>query len=277
MKNFKKTFALIILFSVILVFSIFPVTAAAISVPHVYTITDEGIEIDVKYKKAATNKITFNANGGKIGSKKTVDMNIKKGSKIKKFPGIPKRTGYTFHGWFTKKKGGKEITKNAKPGKSLTYFAQWKKVSVSSKLVGHWQREDGLRWGSNFDYFDISKTHYAWYDYYFFSNGRFQYYCTEYGIMHKIEGKYSVSNGKIYFKERKWYKFGHNIPISEISNYGVNDPKNNYELIAPMPNMISEYMLEKDYLKIGYQRISYDMDPNYVYPHDGKYKGYKKV
>ena len=44
-----------------------------------------------------------------------------------------------------------------------------------------------------------------------------------------------------------------------------------------MPNMISEYKLESDYLKIGYQRISYDMDPDYVYPHDGNYKGYKKI
>ena len=67
------------------------------------------------------------------------------------------------------------------------------------------QRDDSLRWGSRLDPFNSSKTHYAWYDYYFFANGRFQYYCTENGLMHKIEGKYSISNGKIYFKERKWH------------------------------------------------------------------------
>jgi len=28
------------------------------------------VDIDAKYKKASTSKVTFNANGGKIGSKR---------------------------------------------------------------------------------------------------------------------------------------------------------------------------------------------------------------
>jgi uncharacterized repeat protein (TIGR02543 family) len=80
-------------------------------------------------EKAASYKITWNGNGGKIGSKKTVSATVKKGSKIKNLAKTPKRSGYTFKGWYTKKSGGTKISKNTKPTKSVTYYAQWKKKS----------------------------------------------------------------------------------------------------------------------------------------------------
>jgi len=146
MKNSsKRIFTLIILFVSVLVFSMLAVSSAVASVSQPYATADESIEIEAKYKKASTNKITFNANGGKIGSKNTVAMNIKKGAKIKKFPTTPKRTGYSFKGWFTKKTGGTKINVNTKPSKSLTYYAQWTKKTSSKvlsaeekKLVGIW-------------------------------------------------------------------------------------------------------------------------------------------
>ena len=70
-------------------------------------------------------KLSWNANGGKIGAKKTVITVVKAGAKIGKLPATPKYTGYAFKGWFTQKLGGEKVTKNTKPVKNTTYFAQW--------------------------------------------------------------------------------------------------------------------------------------------------------
>ena len=72
-------------------------------------------------------KVTFNANGGKASaSSRTV--------KAKKAVGtLPTatRAGYTFSGWYTKASGGTQITASTKITKKCTYYAQWKKVTVS--------------------------------------------------------------------------------------------------------------------------------------------------
>ena len=130
-KSSKRIFTLLILLVNVLIFSMLAVSAATASTPQISLITDDGIEIEAKYKKTSTNKITFNANGGKIGSKKTVAINIKKGAKINKFPSTPKRTGYKFMGWYNKKSGGKKVTVSTKPRKSITLFAQWSKKTSS--------------------------------------------------------------------------------------------------------------------------------------------------
>jgi len=90
--------------------------------------------------KAANVKVTWNANGGKIGTKNTKFTKIKKGTKIKKLPTTPKRIGYTFKGWYTKKTGGKKITINTKATKKVTHYAQWKRslTSTEKTLVGEW-------------------------------------------------------------------------------------------------------------------------------------------
>ena len=73
MKNSSKILALlIILFATVVIFSILPVTASVLITPQTDTTTQEDVLIEAKYKKASTNKITFNGNGGKIGSKAIV-------------------------------------------------------------------------------------------------------------------------------------------------------------------------------------------------------------
>jgi len=167
MKNSsKRIFTLLILFVSVLIFSMLAVSAASASTQQSSIITDDVIEIEAKYKKTSINKITFNANGGKIGSKKTVATNIKKGAKINKFPTTPKRTGYKFKGWYTKKIGGKKVTVSTKPTKNIILYAQWTKKPSSrvlnaeeKKLVGVWDslgigfktmkwafKEDGSFW-----------------------------------------------------------------------------------------------------------------------------------
>ena len=88
--------------------------------------------IESKEKKAKI-KITWNANGGTINGKKTITTTINKGKKIAKLPTTPKRTGYTFKGWYSKKNGGSKISVNTKATKKTTYLAQWKKGTNTGK------------------------------------------------------------------------------------------------------------------------------------------------
>ena len=75
-------------------------------------------------------KITWNANGGKIGGVKTKAVKVKKGAKIGKLP-TAKRAGYTFKGWWTKKTDGKKVTTKTKATKKATYWAHWAKKGSS--------------------------------------------------------------------------------------------------------------------------------------------------
>jgi len=210
MKNSKRFLSLLILLSTVAMFSLVTVTASELSTPQKY-MPDNSIEIEEKYKKTSTNKVIFNANGGKIGSKKTIAINIKKGSKIKKLPSTPKRTGYSFKGWYSKKTGGTKISTNTKPNKDVTYFAQWTKTTAKSKLVGHWKFEN-YRDLNPIPLSDriwlLSKNYY--YDYYFFRDGSFKFFYEDYiynpagfpkdrKIHTMTEGKYKVENNKIYF------------------------------------------------------------------------------
>lgn len=116
-----------ILIATVLLFSLVPLSAIETNTSN--TSTTDTFDINVLNKaKAASIKITWNGNGGKIGSKKTTVKSIKKGSKIGKLPTTPKRTGYGLKGWYTKKNGGTKITKNIVPKKKVTYYAQWLKT-----------------------------------------------------------------------------------------------------------------------------------------------------
>ena len=188
MKNLTKRIFILILFVSIAMFSIATVTASEVSTTQTYTASDEGIQIEEKYKKVSKNKIIFNANGGKIGSKNTVVKNINKGAKISKFPASPKRTGYNFKGWYSKKSGGTKISVSTKPAKRVTYYAQWTKKSntnanIDSKLVGNWQD-----YGNHIFAFDKA--------------GKFKYFYLSSGVpISWTEGKYKTTNGKIFFTE----------------------------------------------------------------------------
>jgi uncharacterized repeat protein (TIGR02543 family) len=72
-------------------------------------------------------KATFNANKGKVSGKKKLVRSVKYKSKLGKLPS-PKRKGYKFKGWYTKKSGGKKIKASTKmPAGNVTYYARWKK------------------------------------------------------------------------------------------------------------------------------------------------------
>ncbi|WP_157077557.1 InlB B-repeat-containing protein [Methanobrevibacter curvatus] len=72
-------------------------------------------------------KVKWNANEGKIANSKVVTTNHYKGAKIAKLPKTPKKSGYVFSGWYTKKSGGTKITTATKIKSSKTFYAQWKK------------------------------------------------------------------------------------------------------------------------------------------------------
>jgi uncharacterized repeat protein (TIGR02543 family) len=72
-------------------------------------------------------KATFNANKGKISGKAKFVKKVKPYAKLGKLK-TPKRAGYTFKGWYTKKSGGTKIKASTwMYAQNVTYYAQWKK------------------------------------------------------------------------------------------------------------------------------------------------------
>ena len=141
--------------------------------------------VDAAPKKV---KVTGNANGGKIGTAKTTTTTVKTNAKIGKLLKAPKRTGYEFKGWYTKKVNGKKITTTTKVKKKVIYHAQWKKktnTSTDSGLIGMW----------SYKFLGLSGT--DTYIYNFKKDGSFQYFINS----NLIEGKYYTSNNKIYLSE----------------------------------------------------------------------------
>ncbi|MCR5665937.1 MAG: InlB B-repeat-containing protein [Eubacterium sp.] len=78
-----------------------------------------------KFKKTMLPiKVKYNVNGGKLSGKKSFTAYAyKKVGTLK----TPTRKGYTFKGWYTKKSGGKKVTKKTKLKKNTTLYAHWKK------------------------------------------------------------------------------------------------------------------------------------------------------
>jgi len=246
MKSSSKRIFILILLVSIAMFSIVTVSASVVSTTQTCPTTDEGIQIEEKYKKVSKNKITFNANGGKIGSKNTVVKNINKGAKISKFPASPKRTGYNFKGWFVKKSGGTKISVNTKPTKSVSYYAQWTKknanTKIGSKLLGNWETF-GSSFGSSGNDF---------YYYTFNSNGTFEYGSVDSvgsipRYLHKV-GNYKVSNGKITFTNVVQY----DRQGKKIKN--CPDAVREYQILNPLDGS------KKERLKIP----RFDSDSEYV-------------
>ncbi|MCL2788556.1 MAG: InlB B-repeat-containing protein [Micrococcales bacterium] len=92
---------------------------------------------------AAKVKITFNANGGKVGKAKKKTVTRAPGAKLGKLPKATK-AGFRFKGWYTKQAGGKKIAAKTTVKKKVTYYAHWERAlsSVEKKLVGTW----GIYW-----------------------------------------------------------------------------------------------------------------------------------
>jgi uncharacterized repeat protein (TIGR02543 family) len=77
--------------------------------------------------KARTYTVKLNANGGKVAGKSSASIKRSYNSKLAKLS-IPKRSGYKFQGWYTKKAGGKRVGSATKVTRSATYYAHWKRV-----------------------------------------------------------------------------------------------------------------------------------------------------
>jgi len=181
------------------------------------------------YKVYAASKVnvTFKANGGKIGSKTKTTATIVKGKKIgKKLPAASKmnKSGYTFMGWYTAKKGGSKLKKTTKVKKNKTYYAQWKK-DYGSELLGTWS---GV--GSYLDY--QNRIYSTYHTYTFKKNGTFEAINSK-SITQKYTGKYSVSKKIVFFTELKLYR---KTPDGYID---VSDYLDNRSVTA-------EYLLGKD-------------------------------
>jgi uncharacterized repeat protein (TIGR02543 family) len=82
-------------------------------------------EEDIVNSEAKQYTVTFDANGGKGLSVKSVSV-TEKGRYGK--PATVKRTGYRFLGWYTEKKGGRKVTAGSAIAKNAdhTLYAQWK-------------------------------------------------------------------------------------------------------------------------------------------------------
>ncbi|MDR1014976.1 MAG: InlB B-repeat-containing protein, partial [Coriobacteriales bacterium] len=76
--------------------------------------------------KAKTYTVRLNANGGKVGKAPTSSLKKAYGSKLVKLS-VPKRSGYRFLGWYTKKSGGQKVTASTKVTKAVTLYAHWKR------------------------------------------------------------------------------------------------------------------------------------------------------
>jgi len=100
----KMTRVCAVLLAAVLMFALLPAAPALAATPSV--------------------KVTFNANGGKIGAATKQTVSVKKGAKVGKLP-TATRTGYNLKGWYTTKTGGTKVAASTKAAKKATYYAQW--------------------------------------------------------------------------------------------------------------------------------------------------------
>ncbi|MDR1013677.1 MAG: InlB B-repeat-containing protein [Coriobacteriales bacterium] len=83
--------------------------------------------------KANGPVVTLDANGGKVGKSARASLVRTKGAAIGKLA-TPKRTGYTFRGWFTGKAKGTRVTAATKATRSVILYAHWKAKAHTVKL-----------------------------------------------------------------------------------------------------------------------------------------------
>lgn len=98
-------------------------TSADGRTPNIKSITVDDLK---DYVSVATVKV--NANGGKASAK---SFYAEEGKAYGTLP-TAARKGYTFQGWYTKKTGGKKVTKSTKAA-SGTIYARWTKVTAPAK------------------------------------------------------------------------------------------------------------------------------------------------
>ncbi len=81
-------------------------------------------------------QVIFHANGGYINKKstKSVAKAALYGAKVGKLVN-PKRKGYAFLGWYTKKSGGSRINQDTVITASQTYYAHWAKIKPKKATI----------------------------------------------------------------------------------------------------------------------------------------------
>ena len=77
----------------------------------------------VTFTVKAIYTVTFNANGGSLGSNSPT-RSITEGNAVGTLP-TPTRTGYTFAGWWTAASGGTQISASTTVTGNVTYYAHW--------------------------------------------------------------------------------------------------------------------------------------------------------
>lgn len=79
-------------------------------------------------------RVTYQGNGGKIGNVTLKTATKKKNEILGTLP-TPKRSGYQFLGWYTRKTGGSKVSGQLKVQGNLTLYAQWQKKLGKTKIT----------------------------------------------------------------------------------------------------------------------------------------------
>ncbi|MDR1013535.1 MAG: InlB B-repeat-containing protein [Coriobacteriales bacterium] len=77
--------------------------------------------------KAKSYTVKLNANGGKLGKSAISSTKRSYDAKFGRLA-TPKRTGYKFDGWYTKRSGGTKVTASTKATRAVTLYAHWKRA-----------------------------------------------------------------------------------------------------------------------------------------------------
>jgi len=115
---------------------------------------------------------------------------------------------------------------------------------IDSAWVGHWVKTSFAQRGIYYSNVDF--------DYYFYANGTFLFfdYRVGSGLLEKYEGKYSTSNGKVYFTDIKLYRYSSSSSDEHEKNrekYGLDLPKYEFSIGPDIrQDMTTEYEFGSD-------------------------------
>ena len=98
------------------------------------SVTSSAATLTVNSPAPKTFTVTFNANGGSVD---TSSKSVTNGSTYGTLP-TPKRSGYTFQGWFTAASGGSKITSSSTVN-----------LSANQTLYAHWTKPSSFSWGTD--------------------------------------------------------------------------------------------------------------------------------
>ena len=87
-------------------------------------------------KNTSEVEVVLDANGGTIGGKETITVEIEKDGDYGALPSPDERDGYVFDGWFTKKDGGTNVgSRKLASTKKHKLYAHWTKAEAQSYTI----------------------------------------------------------------------------------------------------------------------------------------------